>query len=357
MSRRLTVLFQSHNRRGLGHLVRGLNIARDVLAVRPDARVVMHTRNASAPTFCPPSVECVVDDGSAGAGWLDVLDDLRPDVVVYDTLLPDGPQPLRRDARVVYVLRKSRPERHAALLADPFLHRVDAVVVPHTHEEFGYALPLDLGSRAVFVGLVSRRPDPDAQARLRAAGGRGQELLLVSTAGGGGFEHSARPFFAAVAATCRALQADPPAGGVRHVVVLGPHFAGAPELPGATVVVAEPALVDLFAVADLVISEGGYNSVSELRLVGTPAVFLPGQRTYDDQAERVQALADRGTALCLQDASAEEVAREVRELVHDRARLSAMRARAARDVLQLGNRAAAEHVLGEHVRAPVGALR
>ena len=352
MSRPLTVLFQSHNRRGLGHLVRGLNIAREALRLRPDARVVMHTRNASAPSFCPPAVQCVVDDGTAGTAWVDVLVALRPDVVVYDTLLPSEPQPLRRSTRVVHVLRASRPEQHARMLAEPFLHRVNAVVVPHTREELGHRLPPALDRRAVFTGPIARRPDPDAQARLRPDGGT---FLLVSTAGGGGFAHSARPFFDAVAASCRALAARPPTRGLRHVVVLGPHFTGAPELPGATVLTSHPALVDLFAVADLVISEGGYNSVSELRLVRTPAVFLPGQRTYDDQAERVARLAERGTAVCLQGAPPEAVARQVTALVHDADRLAAMRARYADDDLRLGNRAAAEQVLGPHARPTQGA--
>ena len=352
MSRPLTVLFQSRNRRGLGHLMRGLNIAREVLAVRPDARVIMHTRNASAPEFCPPSVECLVDDGTEGAAWIDVLAAMQPDVVVYDTMLPDEPQSLPSTARVVYVMRKSRPEQHRALLADPFVHRVNAVVVPHTREEFGHRLPAALDARTAFVGLVARRPEPDAQVRLRPDPG---PFLLVSTAGGGGFAHSAEPFFEAVAATCRALAERPPARGLQHVVVLGPHCAGAPALPGASVVRSVPALVDLLAVADLVVSEGGYNSVAELRLVRTPAVFLPGERTYDDQAERVTALALRGAALCLQGAPAEQVARQVTALVHDPARLAAMRASYAGDDLPLGNRAAAEHVLGPHVRPSSGA--
>ena len=45
--------------------------------------------------------------------------DLRPDVVVYDTLLPTGPQPLASTTRVVHVLRKSKPAQHEALLANP----------------------------------------------------------------------------------------------------------------------------------------------------------------------------------------------------------------------------------------------
>jgi len=341
------VLFQSRNRRGLGHLMRGLNLAREVLDLAPGAQVSMHTRNESAPDYCPAQVECVVEDAAVPAtGWAEVLERLAPDIVVYDTMLPTGAEPLPAAARVCYVMRRCRPERQAQVFASAFLReRVDAVVVPHTAAEFGYPLPAGLSQRARFAGLIARRPDPAVQARLRATYDLADaSFVLVSTGGAGGFAHSAQPFFAAVAAVQRALAERV---GLRHVVVLGPHFRGAvPDLSGAVVVRSEPALVDLFAVADLVVAEGGYNSVSELRLVKTPAVFLPGERALDDQEERVRALARLGLAVVLAGASPTAVAREVAALVQTPERMAQMRTRYRHDTVEVGNRTAAAHLLG-----------
>lgn len=341
------VLFQSRNRRGLGHLMRGLNLAREVLDLAPDAQVTMHTRNESAPAFCPAEIDCVVEDAAMPTTvWSDVLERLAPDVVVYDTMLPTGAESLPASARVCYVMRRCRPERQAEVFASAFLQdRVDAVVVPHTAAEFGYAIPAELRQRARFAGLIARRPDPVVQARLRATYDLADaSFVLVSTGGAGGFAHSAQPFFAAVAAVQQRLAEHV---GLRHVVVLGPHFRGAvPDLSGAVVVDSEPALVDLFALADLVVAEGGYNSVSELRLVKTPAVFLPGERALDDQEERVRALAKLGLAVVLPGASPAAVAGEVAALVESPDRLSDMRACYRHDTVEIGNRAAAAHLLG-----------
>ena len=341
------VLFQSRNRRGLGHLMRGLNLAREVLDLAPAAQVSMHTRNQSAPAFCPAGIECIVENAARPAtGWAEVLARVAPDVVVYDTMLPTELDLLPAAARVCYVMRRCRPERQAEVFASPFLRdRVDAVVVPHTAAEFGYPIPAGLRQRARFAGLIARRPDPVVQARLRTRYGLADAaFVLVSTGGAGGFAHSAQPFFDAVAAVQRAVAGQV---GLRHVVVLGPHFRGVvPDLSGAVVVQSEPALVDLFAIADLVVAEGGYNSVSELRLVKTPAVFLPGMRTLDDQEERVNALARRGLAVVLAGAAPAVVAREVAALVQMPERLAQMRLHYRDDRVEVGNRTAAAHLLG-----------
>jgi predicted glycosyltransferase len=343
------VLFQSHNRRGLGHLMRGLNIAREVLALRPDARVVMHTRNASAPAFCPDGVTCVVDADDPAAGWRSTLASLRPDVVVYDTMTPADPasEPLPPGARVVHVLRRMVADEHDRVVASGFLDRCDAVVVPHTQDEFGLPLPPSVEVRTVFAGTIARRPDPaGTQAVREAYDVRADRPLLVSTAGGGGFADTAVPFFEAVRAVHEQAVRRLGPEGLRHVVVLGPNFTGeAPDLPGARVVRVEPRLVDLFALADLVVSEAGYNSVSELRLLGVPAVFVPGRRRLDDQAARATELARAGGALVV-DPDPDLLASTVTGLLADPERMVVMRRNALAGRLVPGNRAAARHVLG-----------
>lgn len=352
-----TVLFQSHNRRGLGHLMRGLNIAREVVALRPDAHVVMHTRNGSAPQFCPAGVTCLVDTESGSTGWRNALSSLDPDVVVYDTLAPSAPddEPLPAGARVIYVMRRTVDAEHARLLASGFLDRCHAIVVPHSRDEFGHDVPSSLRQRTVFVGTIARRPDSAGIEQVRRAYGLRRGVpLLVSTAGGGGFADTAVPFFDAVVAAHRRLVARL-GSEIQHVVVLGPNYAGElPPLPGAHVRRVEPQLVNLFALADLVLCEAGYNTVSELRLLGVPAVFVPGRRRLDDQAERVTALARAGSARVLNPAPA-EVAAEVTGLLADPARLSAMRRHAHAGRLVPGNHAAARLVLGSRAftnRAP-----
>jgi predicted glycosyltransferase len=346
MSASRRILFRCPGRRGLGHLVRGLNIARELRALDPSADVRFYTRGAAAPALVGAEFPCVVETGRAAlAEWDRLVADHRPDVVVDDTLLRDERGAVPAGARRAYVMRRSRGDRHEAIVASELLRRVDIVIVPHTEAEFGHALPGALRARSVFTGPIIRRPTAAgvarARARYRAAEG---DFLLVSTAGGGGFAATAAMLFATAAAVHRRLAGRLP--GLRHVVVRGPNFTGEIEaLEGMTVVGFEAEMVDLLAAADLVLAEGGYNTVNELRLARTPAVFVPGARAYDDQAERVRALAGRGSAAIVSGASAPAAADAVAAIACSPRGLEQMRASARTETLDTGGRAAAEAIL------------
>ena len=347
MSASPTILFQSHNRRGLGHLMRAINVAREMRTLAPDARIVVHARNPSAGHFCPPDVELVIDmDG--GRGWRSTVRDVEPDIIVYDTLIPDAPdhEPIPSAARVVYIMRRCSDERHRAIQRSTFLQRVDVAVVPHEREQFDQPIPAQIADRVVFVGPIVRAPTADGTARLRRTYGLGRAgIVVVSCAGGGGFAETAEPFFDAVWDAHRRLA--PVVAGLRHIVVLGPHQRDVrTPLPGMTVVASEPDLVDLFALADLVVSEGGYNSVNEIRLVGVPACFVPGRRSWDDQAQRVQALEAQGLAVVVVPGATQDIGAQIARLARDADRLAGLRDRCAASRPKPGNRHAAQAILG-----------
>jgi glycosyl transferase family 28 len=295
----------------------------------------------------------VEEDGVAGTSWGDVVEDVAPDVVVYDTMLPADPE-AEPDARRVYVMRKCKAERQEAILAHPFLATVDLGIIPHTRHEFGYELPADVARRSLFAGPIVRAGDPAAHAGLRERHGLdGARFVLVSSAGGGGFEATAGPFFAAVWAAHELLADRLP--GLRHVVVLGPHRDAAPAaLPGMSLVRAEPELASLFSLADLVVAEGGYNSVNEIRLAKAPAVFVPGDRRYDDQHERVQDLADRGLAV-VATGGTEAVAAQIADVACSPLTLRSLRHRYEADRVPIGNERAARAILAL-AAAPAGDL-
>ena len=346
MSAPRRVLFRCPGKRGLGHLVRGLNIAREIRALEPSADIRFYTRGAAGPALVCGEFPCVVEPGPAHAEWDRLIAEHRPDVVVDDTLLRDEGGALPPGALRAYVMRKSRGERHEAIVASELLRRVDVVIVPHTEQEFGLPLPPALRARSVFTGPIIRRPTTDGARRARTRyGASDDDFLLVSTAGGGGFAETAATLFATATAAHDRLAERLP--GLRHVVVRGPNFTGAIEArAGMTVVGFEAEMVDLLAGADLVLAEGGYNTVNELRLARTPAVFLPGARAYDDQAERVRGLAERGSAAIVTAGSPHDAAAEIAAVACSRRRLEQMRASARNESLETGNRAAAAAILG-----------
>jgi UDP-N-acetylglucosamine--N-acetylmuramyl-(pentapeptide) pyrophosphoryl-undecaprenol N-acetylglucosamine transferase len=78
-----------------------------------------------------------------------------------------------------------------------------------------------------------------------------------------------------------------------------------------------------FAVADLVISRAGAGTISELCLVGKPAILVPSPNVAEDhQTANARALADRNAAVLIKDAEVNDrLVEEALILVKDRQRL------------------------------------
>lgn len=345
------VLFLVRNRRGLGHMMRGLNVARALRALWPTSQVRFHLRSAPGAGLWPADMEFVLDDGSSSSLSM-TAKEFSPDVIVFDTMLPETDELdalvlAAPRARYAFVMRRCLDEEQAAVYAHPALTAMDCIIVPHTAEEFGHPLPPRLAPRCQFVGPIVRRPDRQAQAGVKSRYGiQPGDLVITSTVGGGGFALQAQTFFDTIGHVHAALleQLPPPGSQQRwhHIVILGPHFTG--ELtaqPGMQIVSTEPQLVDLMAVSSLVIAEGGYNTVSELGETGTPALFLPSARGKDDQHERVQRLVDAGCAASVDVSQPKEVASRVLKLLTDPSALAGMRRARSLQPRCSGNEAAA----------------
>lgn len=81
-----------------------------------------------------------------------------------------------------------------------------------------------------------------------------------------------------------------------------------------------------YAAADLVVSRAGAGSISELELLGKPAVLVPSPNVAEDhQTKNARALSERGAAILIPDAEArEKLAETVKETIFDREKLAAM---------------------------------
>jgi predicted glycosyltransferase len=342
-------LFQVRNRRGLGHMMRGLNIARAMRAIDPSAEVLFYLRTPPAEGMWCPEIGYVVESNpDALTDWPEVLRQFEPHVIVYDTMLPKDPakEPVVESARYVYIMRKCLEDKQRDVFASPFLQRMSAILVPHVPEQFGYDLPENIRDRTSYVGPVVRLPDPRAQEALRTKYGiQTGDFLLTSTVGGGGFEAQADTFFAAVFDVHRRLRDAIP--NLRHLVVQGPNYTKTLEpLNGLDVIAFEPEMINLLAISELVIAEGGYNTVNEIRITKTPAIFLPSERGNDNQEERVRALEYAGLGFVFDPMNAAGVAEKVFDLYQRPTELKVIRERYAADRVPLGNRAAAEKILG-----------
>ena len=103
-----------------------------------------------------------------------------------------------------------------------------------------------------------------------------------------------------------------------------------------------------YAVADVVVARAGAISVSELSLVGLPAVLVPLPTAAEDhQTMNARSLTDRSAAVLVRDDRAvEELGPAVMGLVED----PAERARLRAAILTLGHANAADHIAAEVLR-------
>ena len=243
--------------------------------------------------------------------------------------------------RFVYIRRHVQAERGAELDRHPFLEYVERIIIPHALDEAVGALASHLARKAEWVGPIARQPKPASP----FPRGVDDTFQLTSTAGGGGFGASTDRFFDLVEQVGRSLGTS--IKGLAHLVVLGPNYdnparaARLGAVAGVTVRQHDSALVDRLAEADLVLAEGGYNTVNEICLAGAAAVFVPAPRGFDDQHQRVAALAHRGVGLVVEpDETLTGAVQRIISLATDPQRLAAMRA--AHVPIALGNDRAAD---------------
>jgi|GEM_PF-2881759 predicted glycosyltransferase len=340
-------LFNAHNRRGLGHLMRGLNIAREIRKMTDGAEILFYTRSESASELCGKQFRYYIEqDHERNSHWASVINDFQPDVVIYDTLLPkEAADTPPCSGRAAYIMRKCKPDRQKEIFEHPFLNSVDLILIPHVQDEFGYPLPPTFMGKAYFTGPIIRHAEMAAQQQLRLIYRiQPGEFLLTSTVGGGGFEDKARAFFTVIFDVHRHIAKHIPK--LRHLVIKGPNFtAPLPGMEGIEVIDSESEMVNLLAISDLVIAEGGYNTVNEIRLARTPAIFLPSDRNYDDQFERVLELQERGLAFVYTQNEIRKISDQIVRLCSEPALLTDLRRHYTNDTIYTGNQVAAQKLV------------
>ncbi len=257
---------------------------------------------------------------------LEVVDDVRPDVIVgYGGYVSMPAYLAARRRRIPLVVHE---QNALPGIANKFgarkANRV-AVSFPDT--------PL---KGAEYVGLPIRRmistlDRPALRAEARAFFGLDADLPTLVVTGG---SQGARRLNQAVSGAAPALGA----AGIQVLHVAGPNGESDPSwsAPAPTgvpyVVLPFVERMDLaLAAADLMICRSGASSVVEASATGVPAVFVPLPIGNGEQALNAKPVVEAGGALLVEDAAftADHVAATVPALLTDPARLAAMGAAAA----------------------------
>lgn len=339
-----TVLLYAQDRQGLGHITRAVTIARHILASHRDVVVYLATRSQFAhvsalPERCdciklpsrqtPKHIKRPADDHSISIAHFqklrgqilrDVALGLAPDLVLVDHEplgasgeFREGLWALKEaspETRFVFGLRDiaDDPERIRAEWRDMGVYEAleqlyDGIAVygsPSLYDVAeAYDLPASVQPKLRYCGYIVRDPPaaPDPAAVRTEYGFPATGPLVLATVGSG---YDGYPVLAGALTALERAQAKFP--GLSAILVTGPFMPAeeqaslAARATPACRVVTRADTFQLMAVADAVVSMGGYNSVCEALASARPLVIVPRSTHKIEQQIRARILAAQGVA-------------------------------------------------------------
>jgi predicted glycosyltransferase len=339
-----TFLLYAQDGKGMGHIARTTTIARHLLAAYPNSVAYITTESPAIAEFTLPDrcdyLKLPVRLTPAGIHGTDAEEvaardrfrmnvrsrilreaalALQPDLVLVDHE-PLGRKGEFRDG--LFALKEQSPETTFIFglrdimdgvsrtremwqelgVYDALEHLYDGIAVYGSQELYdvakAYAIPPSVVPKLHYCGYVVRElPVVDSNAIRRQHGLPSEGPLLIATVGGGSDGYG---LLAAAQKAILALQAERP--DLCAILVTGPLMPGdqrsilqAQDTPRCRVV-AHADNLQLMAVADAIVSMGGYNSVCEALSVGRPLVIVPRSTHKVEQQVRAQTLAAHGLA-------------------------------------------------------------
>ncbi|WP_187143272.1 glycosyltransferase [Terriglobus albidus] len=310
MPEKLTILFQAPNRVGLGHMNRLANIADRLhsfgehvytpFIVQGLTHSFLESRGFDAiaiPAFSTRSKNSLWNSEDTARSFLLSLSELilathKPDLVVFDSFpsLEFAEATQQADIPMAICIRRVKDfDRYAQ---DPrvaqVLHASKILIVPHSEDEF--TLPEPFQRKTAYVGPIVRElpidPQPMALPESTLAG-----KIVVITGGGGGHSSVLAFYNLALDAFRRLSEVE---SSLTCVLMAGPLFdqwRHLRDIPGVYIRSFSSDSLDIFATANLVITQAGYNTLAELFYLATPSICIPASRGFDDQFARANSYA------------------------------------------------------------------
>ena len=317
----LRVVFYSSNGVGLGHVMRGINIAKELRRI-VDCEIIFVTNTPFEEIFKEEGFHFVkgganpidlIDDGVLPEDYLkknedfllSVLKKLSPHIVVFDSLImPNVLRYIReRNIFLVYVFREIKDQSYFFRHRD-YLKYFNLALLTCINDPSFIRDVRGAGfnkSNFFYLGHIFREPDQSKAKELKRKYKKEDDQMLVTiTSGGGGFPKGADHFFSSLAAIAGKINSErcktkKPFKKLRWLFIKGPLFRGRIALPGAIEVYDyESNLPELFSISDLIISTGGYNSVNEIIAARTPALIYPLATIRDSQIARASSYLPKG---------------------------------------------------------------
>jgi predicted glycosyltransferase len=304
MPQDITIMSQALNCIGLGHISRLIAIALAIRDKVPTARLPFlleggsHSllETASLPYLSLPSkYELFATDN--WTTWteterqgivLELADSIigrfRPNVILFDLLpcIPVVAAAVGRQVPMVMCVRKSKDNDDYFAKLKKVEDFLSLILIPHEPHEI--EVPSHLLPKTRFVGQIARpRSKPQSDIELP----KGFKLVVIC-GGGGGYPDVVDYYNMSLEAFASSRSRNP---NMLAVLITGPLFHDWWRLKvvdGVRVIPFDPNIFSTLAAADLVICQGGYNTIAEIEQIGATTICIPAERDFDDQLERAE---------------------------------------------------------------------
>lgn len=280
-----TLAFCAASKLALGNFQRVTNIAAALAERRPDIPLALLTNSGRGADWARRTAlyhDVSVADRRTMAARL--RQDPPGAVAVSTMAVPDLEAV---DAPLCLILREVMPAKLAGFRLGKG-RQWDLVIVPNPAGEWLPDAETVGAKRTEAVGWIYRLPAHATRAASDGAAPRSDRPLVLVTSGGGSGDDEHDPLTAEIAHLLGRLR-HASGADLEIVHARGPNARPGWSIPGADRTIEPgPALHDLFAEADLVVSTAGYNSVLELACTDVPVLLLPIGRYSDDQHKRAR---------------------------------------------------------------------
>lgn len=295
-----SILFHAINGIGLGHVSRLRAIAVAIRNLRPTLPLLFAIEgeshglleSAALPyvTLPPASRFEGGDDAWArsirgrliGSMAAAIVEATNPQLIIFDCL----PNPAfvavagRKKIPFAICIRKAKGMDEYFRRLRPVLEQAQIIIFPHDSTEI--EVPAEFIDKSRFVGTIAR------QLTKAPVDPRRDHSRIVISGGGGGYPGTVTFYNLVLEAVVRCKQKVP---SISATLVTGPLFGEWSQLKpasGVQILPFDPEISVSFNEADLVICQGGYNTVAELIALGVPVICVPASRRFDDQHERAR---------------------------------------------------------------------
>jgi len=298
------IIFYVQGRASLGHITRCQNIIKELLSQSTEINVVsvLNSSHTQILQSKRAKVINVLDklknlritnsgklNGQFNSIFVSIIENEKPDMIIFDTFYSINVCKQFPRIKKVLILRKYYDEEIIRFFKEGNENYFDLILIPHSKNEFNN-VSVPLKDYIKFVGPIVRKKTGSKNIR-KKYNLKKKDLVVIGTVGGGGFS-DAKNFLVCCKYAFQKISKQIP--NSKYILQTGPFFKGKVTYnPEVQVIEFEKEFQSLLALSDIVVCQGGYNTLNELAFLNKRVIVIPSIKINDDQVERARYMKDK----------------------------------------------------------------